>query len=42
MFASNSLNNVKKLIFNPIAKGINPRMVVIAVNKTGRKRALPA
>ena len=25
-----------------MAKGINPKMVVIAVNKTGRKRALPA
>ena len=42
MFASKSLNNVKKLMFNPIAKGIKPKMVVIAVSKTGRKRALPA
>ena len=35
-------NNVKKLMFNPIARGISPKMVVIAVSKTGRKRAFPA
>ncbi len=29
-------------MFSPIAKGINPKIVVIAVNKTGLKRALPA
>jgi hypothetical protein len=28
-------------MFNPVAKGIKPKIVVIAVNKTGRKRALP-
>ena len=40
--ASNSLNNVKKLMFNPMANGTKPNIVVIAVNSTGRKRALPA
>ena len=29
-------------MFNPIARGISPKMVVIAVSKTGRKRAFPA
>ncbi len=29
-------------MFNPIASGINPKIVVIAVSTTGRKRALPA
>ena len=28
-------------MFNPIANGISPRTVVIAVNNTGRNRALP-
>ena len=35
------MNKEKKSIFNPIAKGINPKTVVIAVNTTGRKRAFP-
>ena len=30
------------MIFNPIAKGINPKMVVMAVNNTGLTLALPA
>ena len=42
MFASNSLNKVKKLMFKPIARGISPSMVVMAVSKTGLRRALPA
>ena len=41
MFGLNSLNKVKKLIFNPVANGIRPNIVVIAVNKTGLRRALP-
>ena len=28
-------------MFSPMAKGINPNTVVIAVKITGRKRALP-
>ena len=28
-------------MFNPVANGIKPKMVVIAVNSTGLKRALP-
>ena len=28
-------------MFKPIAKGINPSIVVIAVNSTGRNLALP-
>ena len=28
-------------MFKPVANGINPKIVVIAVNKTGRKRAFP-
>jgi hypothetical protein len=28
-------------MFNPIASGINPKTVVIAVRITGRKRAVP-
>ena len=40
MFGLKSEDNVKKLILRPIAKGINPKIVVIAVNKTGLKRAL--
>ena len=35
MFGLKSLNNVKKLILNPIDKGTKLRIVVIAVNKTG-------
>ena len=29
-------------MLNPIANGINPNTVVIAVNNTGRRRVLPA
>ena len=29
-------------MFKPIANGTNPRIVVIAVKRTGLKRALPA
>ena len=28
-------------MFSPVANGINPKMVVIAVKITGRKRAAP-
>ena len=35
------MNNEKKSIFNPIDKGINPRIVVIAVKRTGLNLAEP-
>ena len=35
------MNNPKKSIFNPIAKGIKPKTVVIAVNNTGRNLDRP-
>ena len=36
-----SVNRVKKLMFIPVANGISPSTVVIAVKSTGRKRVLP-
>ncbi len=36
-----SETRVKKLMFKPVAKGINPKMVVIAVSKTGLNLAAP-
>ena len=35
IFGSHSENIEKKSIFNPIANGINPRTVVMAVRSTG-------
>ena len=34
-------NSEKKLMLSPMANGISPRTVVMAVNNTGRKRAFP-
>ena len=42
MLAFQSAKRVKKSIFNPIASGINPNIVVIAVKRTGLSLALPA
>ena len=41
MLASQSVISVMKLILSPVASGINPKMVVMAVRSTGRKRAAP-
>ena len=38
---SQSENSAKKSIFKPIANGINPKIVVIAVKITGRNLAVP-
>ena len=38
---SHSLIRVKKLIFSPEASGKRPRIVVIAVNKTGLSLVFP-
>ena len=40
-FGFHSETRVKKLIFKPVAKGINPKIVVIAVSKTGLNLAAP-
>ena len=42
MLAFQSAKRVKKSIFNPIASGINPNIVVIAVKRTGLSLAFPA
>ena len=41
IFGAYDVNRPAKSMLKPIAIGINPRMVVIAVNKTGRSLVLP-
>ena len=41
MFGAYDVNRPAKSMLNPIAMGINPRMVVIAVRRTGRNLVLP-
>ena len=40
-FGSHCENKEKKSMFRPMANGINPNMVVIAVRITGRNLAVP-
>ena len=42
MLGSLVVNHEIKSMFNPVASGINPRTVVIAVSNTGLKRVCPA
>ena len=41
IWGSQSLTRLKKFIFNPDAKGNSPKIVVIAVNRTGRNLVFP-
>jgi len=40
MLAFQSAKRVKKSIFNPTARGINPNIVVIAVKRTGLRYSI--
>ena len=40
-FGFHSDISVKKFIFKPVARGINPKIVVIAVSRTGLYLAAP-